>query len=125
MTKSIKICRFSLALSVVVSEPVSYCDTEASVRRPSIVRPSSVQHFDYHLCGRRFLRNRMAEFNETWYNDSIEGVVNARSSIFKVGSCSTPWWKIAFSKNTEFDCSDLDMCGLRFHRNCEAEFNEI
>ena len=35
------------------------------------------------LCGRRFLINRKAEFNETWYNDSMEGVVNARSSFLK------------------------------------------
>ena len=51
---------------------------------------------DLDMCGRRFHRNCVAEFNEIWYNDSIEGVVNAHSSIFKIGSCSAPWWKIAF-----------------------------
>ena len=51
---------------------------------------------DFDMCGRRLHRNRRAEFNETWHNDSIEGIVNARSSIFKIGSCSAPWWKIAF-----------------------------
>ena len=51
---------------------------------------------DFDMCGQRFHRNYLVEFNETWYNDSIEGVVNARFSIFKIGSCSAPWWKIEF-----------------------------
>ena len=49
---------------------------------------------DFHLCGRRFLKNCMAEFNETWHNNYIEGVVNARCSIFKIESFSTLWWEI-------------------------------
>ena len=39
---------------------------------------------DFHLCGRRFLKNCKAEFNETWKNIYIEGVVDAYCSIFKI-----------------------------------------
>ena len=35
-----------------------------------------------------------------------------------------PGGRLHFGKNTEFDCSDFDMCGRRFHRNCRAEFDE-
>ena len=37
---------------------------------------------DFHLCGRRFLKNCMAEFNETRHHNYMEGVVDARCSIF-------------------------------------------
>ena len=47
---------------------------------------------DFHLCGQRFLKNCMAEFNETRHNNYIEGVVDARCSIFKIGSFSALWW---------------------------------
>ena len=47
---------------------------------------------DFHLCGRRFLKNCMAEFNETRHNNYIEGVVDARCSIFKIRSFSALWW---------------------------------
>ena len=42
----------------------------------------------------------------------------------KSGHAAPPGGRLNFSKNTEFDCSDLDMCGRRFHRNCMAEFND-
>ena len=43
---------------------------------------------DLDMCGRRFYRNCISEFNVTWYNNSIEGVVDARCSIFKIRSFS-------------------------------------
>ena len=49
---------------------------------------------DIDTCGRRFLRSCMAEFNETMHNNNIEGIVDARCSIFKIGSFSALWWKI-------------------------------
>ena len=58
-------------------------------------------------CGRRFHRNCFAELNETWYKDSIEGVLNAR---LYSGHSAPPGGRLHFSKNTEFDCSDFDMC---------------
>ena len=79
---------------------------------------------DSDMCGRRFHRNCRAEFNETWYNNSIEGVVNARSRFLKSGHATPPGRRFHFSKNIEFYCSDCDMCGRRFHKNCKAEFNE-
>ena len=51
---------------------------------------------DLDMCGRGLHRNCKVEFNEVLYSASIEGVVNAHSSIFKIGSCSAPWWKIEF-----------------------------
>ena len=36
----------------------------------------------------------MAESNETRHNNYIEGVVDARCLIFKIGSFSALWWKI-------------------------------
>ena len=42
--------------------------------------------------------------------------------FIKMGLAAPPGGRLNFSKNTEFDCSDLDMCGRRFHRNCWAEF---
>ena len=42
----------------------------------------------FHLCGGRFLKNCMAEFNETRHNNYIEGVVDALCSIFKIRSFS-------------------------------------
>ena len=47
---------------------------------------------DFHLCGRRFLNNCTAEFNQTSHNYYMEGVVDARCSIFKIGSFSSLWW---------------------------------
>ena len=49
---------------------------------------------DYHLCGQWFLKNCLAEFNEIWHNNYIEGVVDARCSIFKIGSFSALWWNM-------------------------------
>ena len=45
--------------------------------------------------------------------------------FLKSGHAAPPGGRLNLSKNTEFDCSDLDMCGRRLHRNCSAEFNEI
>ena len=45
--------------------------------------------------------------------------------FFKSGHAAPPVGRLHFSKNTEFECSDFDMCGQRFHRNCMAKFNEI
>ena len=39
---------------------------------------------DFHLCGRRFHKNCSAEFNETWHNNYMEGVVDAHCSIIKI-----------------------------------------
>ena len=39
---------------------------------------------DFHLCGRRFHKNCPAEFNETWHNNYMEGVVDAHGSIIKI-----------------------------------------
>ena len=44
----------------------------------------------FHLCGKRFLKTCRAEFNETWYNNYIEGIVNAHCLISKIGSFSAP-----------------------------------
>ena len=44
--------------------------------------------------------------------------------FLKSGHAAPPGGRLNFSKNTELDCSDLDMCGQRFHRNCSAELNE-
>ena len=49
---------------------------------------------DFDMCGRRFHRNCKAEFDKAWYNDSIGGVVNARSSIFIIRSFSALWWNM-------------------------------
>ena len=49
---------------------------------------------DFDTCGCRFLRIYMAEFNETWYNNYIEGVDSAQCSTLKIRSFSTLWWKI-------------------------------
>ena len=49
---------------------------------------------DFHLCGQRFHKNCPAEFNETWHNNYMEGVVDAHGSIIKIGSFSALWWKI-------------------------------
>ena len=43
--------------------------------------------------------------------------------FLKLGHAAPSGGRLNFSKNTEFDCSDLDMCGQRFFRNCMAEFN--
>ena len=43
--------------------------------------------------------------------------------LLKSGHAVPPGGRLNFSQNTEFDCSDLDMCGRRFCRNCMAEFN--
>ena len=43
---------------------------------------------DFDTCGRRFLRNCNAKSNETMHSNYVEGVVNARCSIFKIGSFS-------------------------------------
>ena len=82
------------------------------------------QHFDFSLSGRRFLKICRAEFNETWYNKYIEGVVDARYLIFKIGSFSAPWWKIEFSARNWLSHLELDLCGRRFLNNYRAEFNE-
>ena len=37
---------------------------------------------DFDTCGRRFLRNCIAEFNETMHNNYVEGFVDARCLIF-------------------------------------------
>ena len=44
--------------------------------------------------------------------------------FLKLGHSAPPGGRLNFGKNTEFDCSDLDMWGWRFHRNCMVEFNE-
>ena len=44
--------------------------------------------------------------------------------FLKSGQAAPPGGRLQFSKNTEFDCPDLDMCGQRFHRNCMAGFGE-
>ena len=49
---------------------------------------------DFDACGHRFLRNCTAEFNETMYNNYIEGVVTAPCLIFKIRSFGALWWKI-------------------------------
>ena len=41
---------------------------------------------DLHVCGQRFLKNCMAEFDETKQNNYIKVVVDARCLIFKIGS---------------------------------------
>ena len=38
---------------------------------------------DFYLCGQRFHKNCPAEFNETWHNNYMEGVVDAHGSIIK------------------------------------------
>ena len=49
---------------------------------------------DFDTCGRRFLRNYTAEFNETSHNSYMEAVVSAHCSIFKIRSFSALWLKI-------------------------------
>ena len=44
--------------------------------------------------------------------------------ILKSGHSVPPGGRLNFSENTEFDCSDLDLLGQKFQRNCMAEFNE-
>ena len=64
--------------------------------RLNFSKKTDIGSSDFDTCGRRFLRNYMAEFNEMCYNNYIEGVVSARCSIFKIGSFSALWWKIEF-----------------------------
>ena len=52
--------------------------------RLNFSKNSEFDSSDLDMCGQRFHRNCLAEFNETRYNDSTEGVVNARSSILKI-----------------------------------------
>merc|ERR1711893_263831 len=80
---------------------------------------------DFHLCARRFLKNCVAEFNETRHNYYIEDVVDIRCSIFKIGSISALWWNTELDKYTDFGTSDFHLCARRFLKNCTAEFNEI
>ena len=80
-------------------------------RRLNFSKNTEFDDSDLDMCGLRFYRNYRAEFNETWYNYSMEGVVEARSSIFKLGHAAPPGGRLHFSKNTEFDCSDFYMCG--------------
>ena len=54
----------------------------------------------------------------------MEGVVDARYSIFKIWSFSAPWWKMEFSAKNRLRLVDLDLCGQWFLKNCKAEFNE-
>ena len=49
---------------------------------------------DFHLCGRMFHKNCPAELSETWHNNYLEDVVDARCSVIKIRSFSALWWKI-------------------------------
>ena len=51
---------------------------------------------DFDMCGQRLHRNYIAEFNDTWHNNSMDDVVYAHFLILKIESSSTPWRKIAF-----------------------------
>ena len=49
----------------------------------------------------------MAEYNEAWYNNYIEGVVSTHNWNFKFGSFRATWWKFEYVV-----------------QNCMAEFSE-
>ena len=44
----------------------------------------------------------MAEINDTWHNNYIEGVVNAHYSIFEIRSFKASWWKTELFANMWF-----------------------
>ena len=46
---------------------------------------------DFGMCARRFLRNCWMDFDMVWYNNYIEGVVNAHGSVFEIGSFRATW----------------------------------
>ena len=63
-----------------VSEPVSSCNHEASVRRPPL-RPSVCQQLETNVCDQLFLSCLQTEINETLYNSNTTPVVDARQTI--------------------------------------------
>ena len=78
------------------SEPgelLRYCSVRRRRRRRRRLRLRRRRrpHLRYEMCGRRFLRNCWAKFNETWYNNYIEGAVDARCFIFEIGSFLPRW----------------------------------
>ena len=62
--------------------------------RLNLSKNTEISSSDVETCGRRFLRNCMAKFNETMRNNYVEGVVDAHCSIFKIRSFSALLWKI-------------------------------
>ena len=62
--------------------------------RLNFLQKSVTRREDLHTCARRFLSNWWAKFNEAWYNNNIEVVVNVHCLIFKIRSYSAPWWEI-------------------------------
>ena len=56
---------------------------------------------DFHLCGRRFYKNCRAEFSETWHNNYLEDVADARCLILKISSFSALWWKIELERKIQ------------------------
>ena len=54
---------------------------------------------DFNLCGRRFLQNRAAEFNESRHSNYLEGVDDAHCSIFKIGPSGE---RLNFGNNMDF-----------------------
>ena len=49
-----------------------------------LLQKSVSRREDLHTCARRFLSNCRVEFNEAWYNNYIEVVINAHCLIFKI-----------------------------------------
>ena len=84
---------------------------------------------DFHLCGRRFHKNCPTEFNEMWYNNYIECVVDAQFSIFLVESLSALRQKIELQQKYRFLQFRLQsmwtkQLGQSFLKDCTAEFKE-
>ena len=54
----------------------------------------------------------------------MEGVIDARYSIFYIRPFSAPWWKTEFIARNRLLTGRVYLCGQRSLKNYKAEFNE-
>ena len=84
----------------------------------SVVHPFICYNFDSYLCEQRFLKtveqNSIRLGTTVVWNMLLMNVVDFLKLDHSAGP--SPGGVLNFGKNTEFDCSELDICGQGFSK---------